>query len=59
MTGMDIIANMNGKLRTFEAINGRKPSEDERKEICRKVHLEYKLFRTMSRYNLGGTISVE
>ena len=49
MTGMDIIANMNSKLRTFEAINGRKPSEDERKEICRKVHLEYKLFRTMKR----------
>ena len=59
MTGMDIIANMNGKLRTFEAINGRKPSEEERKEICRKVHLEYKLSRTMNRYNLEGTMSVE
>ena len=59
MTGMDLIANMNLKLRTFEAIKGRKPSEDERKEICRKVHLEYKLFRTIQRYNLNGTVSLE
>ena len=48
MTGMDIIANMNGKLRTFEAINGRKPSEDERKEICRKVQLEYEQYQNGS-----------
>ena len=38
MTGMDIIANMNGKLRTFEAINGRKPSEEEgRRSVARSI----------------------
>ena len=31
MTVRDINANMNVKVRTFEAINGRKPAEDERK----------------------------
>lgn len=59
MTGMDLIANMNDKLRTFNAVNGRKPTDEERKEICRKVKLEYKMFRTMQRYNINGTVSLE
>ena len=59
MTGMDLINNINSKLKTFECVNGRKPSDDERKEICRKVNLEYRMFRTMNRYNLSGTMSLD
>lgn len=59
MTGMDIIKNMTDKLRTFEAINGRKPSDDERKEIRSRVMLEYKMLRTMKRYDISGTVSID
>lgn len=59
MNGMDLIGKMNTQFRTFETIHGRKPDDAERKEICRKVHLEYKMLRTIQRYNLPETISLD
>lgn len=59
MTGVDLINNMNSRLKTFEAINGRKPDEEERKALRDKVMFEYRMLRTMKHYNLSGTISAE
>lgn len=59
MTGINLIENINSKLRTFEAINGRKANDDERREICRRVKTEWQMLRTMERYNIKGSVTID
>lgn len=59
MTAMDMITTMNSRVATFKAINGRHPSEEERIALRDKVCLEYRIYRTMERYDIKGTKSLE